>query len=221
MVKYKIIDNFLSDSDFTELKNKISPVPVDDIFIPNQFNWVYVGKQVGQDKDTEHFEKLLDLGVFSNEHLGKVTNIEPSDSLHQWVFGHLFFLHGYQSPSMAILSKLLDRIQPLAVTRISANFTVQQEKRSRSLFHIDIGKEPFKNASMITSIFYVNTTNGPTILEDGTEIECRANRLVAYPHNTYHAGVLCTDQPYRIVINLNYFKDLEFSGEVDSWPWLK
>ena len=64
---------------------------------------------------------------------------------------------------------------------------------------------------MITSIFYVNTTNGPTILEDGTEIECRANRLVSYPHNTYHAGVLCTDQPYRIVINLNYFKDLDFS----------
>ena len=59
---------------------------------------------------------------------------------------------------------------------------------------------------MNTSIFYVNTTNGPTILEDGTEIECRANRLVTYPWKVFHSGVLCTDQPYRVVINFNYFK---------------
>ena len=59
---------------------------------------------------------------------------------------------------------------------------------------------------MTTSIFYMNTTNGPTILEDGTEIECRANRLVSYPTDTQHAAVLCTDAEYRVVINLNYFK---------------
>ena len=59
---------------------------------------------------------------------------------------------------------------------------------------------------MTTSIFYVNTTNGPTILEDGTEIECRANRLVSFPYETYHASVSCTDQHLRSVINLNYFE---------------
>ena len=59
---------------------------------------------------------------------------------------------------------------------------------------------------MTTSIFYMNTTNGPTILEDGTEIECRANRLVSYSNEIQHAAVLCTDAEYRVVINLNYFK---------------
>ena len=47
---------------------------------------------------------------------------------------------------------LLDKIEPLAVHRVQANFTVQQEKRGRSLFHIDYKGEPFKFTSMITSI---------------------------------------------------------------------
>ena len=74
---------------------------------------------------------------------------------------------------------------------------------------MDYGK-PIKHMPLITSIFYMNTTDAPTILEDGTEIECRANRLVSFPYDTYHAGVLCTDQQYRIVINLNYFKEIEY-----------
>ena len=55
-----------------------------------------------------------------------------------------------------------------------------------------------------TSIFSATTHTG-TVGEDGTEIECRANRLVTYPYDTFHAAVLCTDQPYRVVINFNYF----------------
>ena len=90
--------------------------------------------------------------------------------------------------------------------------TVQQESRIRSPFHIDCS-EPLEQISMVTSIFYMNTTNGPTILEDGTEIECRANRLVSFPFDTYHAKVLCTDQPYRFVVNLNYFKEMKFKGK--------
>ena len=137
----------------------------------------------------------------------KVTNIEILPPVHSWYFTHIFLRGPYQSPALASLGALLTKIGPVAVREIRANFTVQQEKRRRSHFHVDRPLAP----SMITSIFYMNTTNGPTILEDGTEIECRANRLVSFPYDTNHAGVLCTDQPYRIVINLNYFKDLDFS----------
>ena len=200
MAKYKVFDNFLSNSDFIELTNNMSPpTSFNEIVKPNQLGWIYAP---GQAKGN---------WISKVERFEKITNIKPLNPLHQWVFGHVFFIAGYISPVMYILNTLLQKINPLALSRIQANFTVQQEKRGRSGFHIDLGDEPFKHTSPITSIFYMNTTNGPTILEDGTEIECRANRLVSYPHNTYHAGVLCTDQPYRIVINLNYFKDLDFS----------
>ena len=142
-----------------------------------------------------------------SDYFKKVTDIEPLNPIHQWFFGHLVFTGAYQSYALRYLVPLLDKIEPLALYRIQANLTLQQKEKCRSLFHIDsVGDRKPKSGSMTTSIFYMNSTNGPTILEDGTEIECRANRLVTYPSETYHAGVLCTDQLYRVVINFNYFE---------------
>ena len=113
----------------------------------------------------------------------------------------------FHSSTLRYLIPLLAKIDPVALYRIITNLTVQQDKKARSKFHIDYTGGNLKRSEMNTSIYYLHTTNGGTILEDGTEVECRANRLVTYPYNTYHAGVLCTDQPYRIVINLNYFNN--------------
>ncbi len=193
MIKYEVIDNYLSDSDFTELKDNILPMPVDPTKPGKMSNlaWQYKNIQVYEDYEEPH-------------HLKKVTDIEKINPIHGWYFTHMFWVGLFQSYTLPYLGALLQKINPLSFYRIQANFTVQQEKtRGRSLFHTDYIGE----TSMITSIFYMNTTNGPTILEDGTEIECRANRLVSYPYGTYHAGVSCTDQPYRIVINFNYFGD--------------
>ena len=194
MTKYKIIDNLLSDSDFTKLAGSILPIPtgskVAPISIQSRFGWDYTSSQVGGDEQ---------------DRFKKVTDIEILNSINNWYMSHMLYYSGYQSQVLQYFGPLIDKINPLALYRVQANLTVQQEKRGRTLFHIDyMGK-----TSMTTSIFYMNTTNGPTILEDGTEIECRANRLVSYPHETYHAAVLCTDQPYRIVINFNYFKEME------------
>ena len=201
MIKYKVIDNFLNDSDFTELTKNILPKERATCEHLNALSWLYVNKQVtpkwGKKDEQDRFKK--------------VTDIERLNPIHDWLLSQLLQFGGYQSQALQCLGPLLNKIEFLAPYRIQANLTVQQEKRGRSQFHIDYKGEPLKHTSMITSIFYLNTTNGPTILEDGTEIECRANRLVSYPSNTYHAGVLCTDQPYRIVINLNYFKEMEFS----------
>jgi len=193
MVKYKIIDNFLSDSDFIDLSNRIVPGPLEASGQTPNFSWIWMFAQT-----------LLD----EPDHLKKVTDIKLLDPQHQHFWCHPIW-DGWGAINMGTLplfSALLSKIDPIAVHRIFANFTVQQEKRRRSYFHVDYSGKS-QHPSMITSIFYMNTTNGPTILEDGTEIECRANRLVSYPHETFHAGTLCTDQPYRIVINLNYFAD--------------
>ena len=195
MTKYKIIDNFLSDSDFTKLAGSILPIPTgSNPSVASSFGWDYTSSQVGGDEQ---------------DRFKKVTDIEILNPINNWYMSHMLYYSGYQSRVLQYFGPLIDKINPLALFKVQANLTVQQEKRGRTLFHIDyMGK-----TSMTTSIFYMNTTNGPTILEDGTEIECRANRLVTYPYNTYHAGVLCTDQPYRSIINLNYFKEMKFKGK--------
>ena len=191
-IKYKILDNILDYSDFTELKNNISPAPINTPGMTD-VGWVYCDAQVEEDEP---------------EHLKEVTDIKPLSSVHQWFLSHPMLSGSFHNSTLRYIIPLIEKIEPVAFYRIISNLTVQQDKKARSKFHIDYTGGNLKRSEMNTSIFYLHTTNGPTILEDGTEIECRANRLVTYPYNTYHAGVLCTDQPYRIVINLNYFKDI-------------
>ena len=188
MTKYKIIDNYLNNVDFAELTSNFFPNSVAGV---PTIGWNYNREPTATAKQNEEFKK--------------VTDIEILNSKDNWALSHVVLAGAYQSPVLNLIIPLIKKINPMAFFRIQANLSVQQEKRRRTLFHMDYDYKTI----MTTSIFYVNTTNGPTILEDGTEIECRANRLVTYPHNTYHAGVLCTDQPYRIVVNFNYFKEMD------------
>jgi hypothetical protein len=71
--------------------------------------------------------------------------------------------------------------------------------------HIDIEPHSLGEA-MTTAIYYVNSNDGYTLFEDGTKVESVANRLVKFPCNTKHTGTSCTDQRYRMVINLNYIE---------------
>ena len=193
-IKYKVIDNFLSDAEFIKLTGNILPIfsgptPVD-------FNWVYVNQQVTSAAPPE------------SNHFKDITDIKLVDPIHDWYFTHIIWSGTYQSQHSLSIAPLLNKINPLSLYRINVNFTVQQPERiGRSLFHQDYIGEAAVKSAMTSSVFYMNTTNGPTILEDGTEIECRANRLLSYPADSYHTSTLCTDQPYRIIINLNYFLD--------------
>ena len=200
MIKYKIIDNFLSDAEFTKLSNNILPDSVTKSEDSIGFCWQYGYKQLG------------DILVKEPKHLKKVTDIEILNPIYDCFFNHkLWWDNGPQSNAVPYFTPLFDKINPITLSRVMANLTVRQEKRGRSLFHVDVMAPPINYIiSLFTSIFYMNTTNGPTVLEDGTEIECRANRLVTFPYNTYHAGTLCTDQPFRIVINFNYSKDIDY-----------
>jgi hypothetical protein len=184
MTKYKIIDNYLNNVDFAELTSNFFPNSVAGV---PTIGWNYNREPVV---------------VEEPDRFKKVTDIEILNSKDNWALSHVVLAGAYQSPVLNLIIPLIKKINPMAFFRIQANLSVQQEKRRRTLFHMDYDYKTI----MTTSIFYVNTTNGPTILEDGTEIECRANRLISFPYETYHAGVLCTDQHLRGVINLNYFQ---------------
>jgi len=197
-IKNKIEDNFLPEENFIQLWNLVAPK------FGSQFAWKYAEGTV----DVALAESLSH--IKSPSLFDKVTDIESANPINSWALGHILWRGSDISPFLHLFAELINKIDPISIWRMRANLTVQQEKRSRSPFHIDYDGKPLKHMPLITSIFYMNTTDGPTILEDGTEIECRANRLVSFPYDTYHAGVPCTDQPYRIVINLNYFKEIEY-----------
>ena len=88
MVKYKIIDNFLSDSDFTELTNNILP-SVDENSNINNFTWKYLKNHVRKDFDESEIDKLIE---DPDESFKKVTDIEVLKPIHDWFFTNILHI---------------------------------------------------------------------------------------------------------------------------------
>ena len=110
------------------------------------------------------------------------------------------------TPEYDLILGLINVIQPRALIRVKANLNYITEEIHKYDFHTDLGE--FKSDTYdgaTTAVFYLNDNNGYTEFEDGTKIDSVSNRLVRFPQNTAHRGTSCTDQPYRVVLNINYF----------------
>ena len=73
--------------------------------------------------------------------------------------------------------------------------------------NITRGSHPQDNTidESFTSVFYFNTNDGYTEFENGEKVHDVENRLITFPSPYYHTGNSCTNNSYRIVLNLNYF----------------
>jgi hypothetical protein len=131
------------------------------------------------------------------------------------------------SPFLEVVDPILSKIKRTALIRVKANLLTRTPEIIKNQLHHDVGPNdqrpgpPYSFQSdeippdtysdekldhITTAIFYVNTNNGYTELEDGTKIESVANRFVSFPGNTLHTGTSCTDEKIRVVVNFNYFE---------------
>lgn len=119
---------------------------------------------------------------------------------------HMFYWqHQVTSNNFKVLEPLLDKINPLALVRIKANFYPTTKTIVKHDFHIDY---EVKGSAIPCKacLFYLNTNNGKTIFKDGDEIESIENRAVFFDSSIYHQSTTCTDDPIgRFNINFNYF----------------
>ena len=56
----------------------------------------------------------------------------------------------------------------------------------------------------MAAIFYVNTNNGLTVLDNGTEVESVSNRLLLFNGASMDHSTSCTDKKRRVNINFNF-----------------
>jgi len=132
-----------------------------------------------------------------------VTNQVGYSDPNEFQFIHLFYdpLSGVTTeyPNwLDIVKPYGDKFNPISLMRIKANLNVATQKHINRDFHTDF------NVPCITAIAYMNTNNGYTIFEDGTKIESVENRVVIFDSQLRHAGVPCTDEKRRVVINFNF-----------------
>lgn len=179
MEKILVEDNFLSPEDFENIQKLFAPSPSKEG--ETALPWYFF------DSVVDHNDNGPDSYFFCHQFY---TNYRI---VSDWYFD---------------LMPLISKIGAMSIVRIQANCLTKTNNRIIFPMHNDIDVSKFKNYlnnKCTTGIYYVNTNNGATLFEDGTEVQSVANRFVCYDANIKHAGTTCTDQKRRIVINFNYF----------------
>ena len=92
-----------------------------------------------------------------------------------------------------------------AFRRVKANLQLVQPERVYSDFHHDYGNGEVGDSNMWVGIYYLNTNDGYTELEDGTVVESIADRMLFFPSSMKHRGVSQLDEMERVVINFNFY----------------
>jgi hypothetical protein len=123
----------------------------------------------------------------------------PKEVIENFYFVHMFYVKTINSSFYNILDPIIEKLDANALVRIKGNLHPNINKFIENNKHTDF------NFQHKAAIFYVNTNNGFTILEDGTKIESIENRLLMFDPSKLHNSTNCTDEKCRVNINFNYF----------------
>ena len=94
---------------------------------------------------------------------------------------------------------ILDNLEVKSLKRMKINLYPKTDKIENHKSHYDYAYE-HKGC-----IFSLNTCDGATILEDGTEIKSVANRALLFNPEKLHSSTATTNVKARLNVNINYF----------------
>ena len=129
-----------------------------------------------------------------------VTNEEEVLPTHaSFYFTHMFWSGFNTEPQSQMFAPLLNLMECNAIMRIKGNCYPSTPEIITHDKHVDY---PFPHKG---AIFYLNTNNGLTILEDKVEVKSIENRLLLFDPSKPHTSTTCTNTKCRINVNFNYF----------------
>ena len=130
--------------------------------------------------------------VFTN----KKENLPISASYY---FTNQFWSEFHTEPQAQIFAPILNLLECKAMIRIKGNLYPSTETIVHHDNHTDYD---FPHSG---AIFYLNTNNGLTVLEDTIEIKSIENRLLLFDASVPHHSTTCTDDKCRVNVNFNLF----------------
>jgi len=125
---------------------------------------------------------------------------EDSNREKIYYFTHLVVVDSnINSPYFEYFKEIITILDVKNIMRIKINLTPSTPKVIKENEHQDY------NFTHKGALLYLNTNNGPTVLEDGTKIDSIRNRLLKFDPSRLHSASRCSDQKVRLNINFNYF----------------
>lgn len=129
-------------------------------------------------------------------------NVADESDNNDYYFVHTFFDNRTVTTSPELWSMfriLIDKLDVKAMMRGKVNLYPRTNQIIEHGPHKDL---PFTHKG---AVFYLNSNDGYTKLEDGTKIESIENQVLFFDPSTFHNSTTCTDAKYRITIAINYF----------------
>jgi|TARA_R110000824_G_scaffold108191_1_gene254945 hypothetical protein len=150
------------------------------------------------DKDVaENIANKITSDFFPWFYQNNVTDKSSTIHSENYYFTHLFYDNNEQSSFFNYVIPILKKIKYKKLIRVKANLYPNVNKLIQHSKHIDYNY-PTKGA-----LYYLNTNNGPTYVEN-KKIDSVKNRLLLFNAFKKHNSTTCTDKKFRVNININY-----------------
>jgi len=173
-IEWEVKDDFLSPEEFEKTKK---------IIMGSDLSWNYSYNVAAATPEEEaYFMHMFYMGLADKPSYDDDGNMVPPE----------------KSPYYGVIEPIIEKIPHQILMRIKANLYVKTENIVHHPSHVDT---VFPSRA---AIFYLNTNDGFTVLEDGTEISSVANRVLFFDPTKPHHSTTCTDDKRRVNININY-----------------
>ena len=116
-----------------------------------------------------------------------------------YYFTHEFWCGFHTEPQTQVFAPILNLLECRAMIRIKGNLYPSTETIVHHDNHTDY------DFSHKGAIFYLNTNNGLTVLEDKIEVKSIENRLLTFDASVPHHSTTCSDDKCRVNVNFNFF----------------
>ena len=151
----------------------------------------------------DEFQKIKDF-ILNSNFPWNLTPVVTNDKENLPINASYYFTHEFWSgfntePQAQVFAPLLNIMNCRAMMRIKGNLYPSTESIVHHDNHIDYDF-PHRGA-----IFYLNTNNGLTVLEDKINIESIENRLLLFDPSKPHRSTTCTNDKCRVNVNFNFF----------------
>ena len=150
-----------------------------------------------EQKELNYFKET----ILSNNFPWFLTGVQSDkDPLHKQ-FVYIFYREdNFNTDYKELLRPILNKLNPTAIHRIKTNLLTKTHNIIEPPFHTD-----HTSKNVLSSILYINTNNGYTGFKDQKSLSIK-NRLITFPSCTPHYGSTCSDEHFRIVVNMVYIK---------------
>jgi len=122
---------------------------------------------------------------------------------NNYMFTHIFYNteKKINSQYFNIIQKIfLEKLSIKNLLRVKLNFYPKSKEKIIHGFHTDFEKDH------TVLLYYLNTNNGQTIFKNKNipNVDSISRRSVIFNGNLEHSSTTCTDEDFRISLNINY-----------------